>query len=402
MFLDLLPYIKKRELIPFDLMARAFNEASSGFAEDTRRRVADEILATAGDYLPSPFLSAFIKAELLDDEARKIMASRQIFIDRARHLCADLFDILGSTTELDIRFVTQVVEECYHDLPLILSSEHPKVTTKKIMDNLDGLNTSLQLSIKHLKIVERYIDSDYEEHKKSIITTIGSEYTPLNGLYQLKDELRHLIFSIGITKYNHEIGVFPLSASDNRSRTYVVERIYNLVLRFGKPKFVTTPGSDFSLLCALMFEMVTGIADESFAGAIGKFARSELRRKLDGYDAESQRENSDEWIRQYESDNFNGLRERVLSLMDKLKYWKTMLSSRQWSDFDRDQILIRTVDVAEQISKAQQTNGPFLVWADQRSQANREEFSREIQDAEERLLEREIELGRVRRAKRTN
>src|SRR4051812_44096355 len=54
------------------------------------------------------------------------------------------------------------------------------------------------------------------------------------------------------------------------------------------PKLVTTPGSDFSTLCSLLFEAVSGNADEGLAGAINRYARSEDRKRWDREGEEEQ------------------------------------------------------------------------------------------------------------------
>jgi hypothetical protein len=46
-------------------------------------------------------------------------------------------------------------------------------------------------------------------------------------------------------------------------------------------ELVTTPGSQFATLCSLLFEAVSGNADESFSGAINRYARSDDRRLWD-------------------------------------------------------------------------------------------------------------------------
>ena len=173
-------------------------------------------------------------------------------------------------------------------------------------------------------------------------------------------------------------------------------------LYLGKPQFVTTPGSDFAFLCGIIFELATGISEESLAGAINKFARSELRKQLDRNEAEFRKENSDEGIREYEADNFAGVRERIGQLLEEYSFWKGMVASSQWEEFQTMQLNIRTLDVLGQIEKATQDYGPHLVWASQTSEHDRERSWREMEEKDARLLSLEIELGQLRRAKRSD
>ena len=74
----------------------------------------------------------------------------------------------------------------------------------------------------------------------------------------------------------------------------------------------------------------------------------------------------------------------------------------QWEEFQTTQLNLRTLDVLEQIEKATQEYGPHLVWASQISEHDQERSWREMQETDARLLRLEIELGQLRRAKRSD
>jgi hypothetical protein len=224
----------------------------------------------------------------------------------------------------------------------------------------------------------------------------------LSELDQVKDELKQLIFAADIVAYREKIGDEHFIVGDNKARTHIVECAYSLALYLGKPQFVTTPGSDFAFLCGLIFELATGISDESLAGAINKFARSELRKQLDRHEEELCKENSAEGIRELEADNFAQVKERIAQLLGEHSFWNDMAASRQWDEFQTTQLTLRTLDVLKQIVNATQEYGPHLVWASQRSKRDQERFWREMEENDARLLSLEIELGQLRRAKRSD
>lgn len=72
-----------------------------------------------------------------------------------------------------------------------------------------------------------------------------------------------------------------LFLSGNNERTDLVEWIYHMCAMWDGPKLVTTPGSDFATLCSLMLEAVDGSPNESLAGAINRYARSDARKQWD-------------------------------------------------------------------------------------------------------------------------
>ncbi len=211
-----------------------------------------------------------------------------------------------------------------------------------------------------------------------------------------------MIFATDIVIYREKIGDEHFYVGDNKARTHIVECAYSLALYLEKPQFVTTPGSDFAFLCGLIFELATGISDESFAGAINKFARSELRMQLDLHEEELRIENSAEGIREREAENFAAVRERKAQLLKEYGFWKGMEASSQWEEFHATQLALRTLDVLEQIEKTLQEHGPHLVWPSQISERDHEQFWREMEENDARLLRLEIELGQARRAKRAD
>ena len=102
----------------------------------------------------------------------------------------------------------------------------------------------------------------------------------------------------GVLDIMHEIAdIKPkrLFVYGNDQRTNVVEWAYHICTMWDGPKLVTTPGSDFAALCSLLFEAVSGNPEESLAGAINRYARSEDRKQWD-------RDGEDEVAK--EDDNF--------------------------------------------------------------------------------------------------
>jgi hypothetical protein len=383
-------------------MLRALHEVESGMGVSIRRRLANEIMKGAGDYLPFGTLGTFIKADLPDAEAERLISERKRYLERARHLFPSMLKMLQARNYESIRSVLLEIGDCCRDFPIIEQSNHSKKQRKELSQNLDELKCSLEAALRRIEKCNNYVDTEFENHKSAVRRIVNSDYLPLKTLEQVDGELRHLIFSTDIARYKTRIGHDHIYISDNKARTHIVECAYSLCLYLGSPPFVTTPGSEFSFLCSLILELATGKPDESLAGAINKFARSELRKQLDQHEAELRIEGSDEGMREYEEDNFAGVKERLRCLIEQYDFWKDMAASGPWDEFPAEQLKLRTLDVLEQISKATQEHGPFLVWASQFSERDQEQSCRQIEDIEARLLSLEIEIGRLRRAKRSN
>ena len=224
----------------------------------------------------------------------------------------------------------------------------------------------------------------------------------IENLDQFLHELNYVKLAAEVVIYKDKVGEEGLFIGDNKAKTHVVECAYSIAASRGKPKLVTTPGSDFSFLCSLIYELATGVPDASLAGAINRFSRSTSRIQLDSDEAELRWENSDEFKQAREADNFAAVAERIERLSQQLKFWKGALESDGWDEFAKLQLALRVFDVLEQIEAARNEYGPHLVWASQVSEQDHEQRRGEEEEADERLLRTEIELGRLRRERRRN
>jgi hypothetical protein len=162
------------------------------------------------------------------------------------------------------------------------------------------------------------------------------------------------------------------------------------------PKFTTTPGSQFSFLCGLIYEIATGKADESLAGAINRFSSSEDKKRMDMDELENKTENDN-----YESgDNFAEVKNEARRLLKEADLWKRISSSRDWSTEESRLIYLRLKAIVERIEECLNRVGPFLVWAHQPSSVDTSEIWGAVHRRERDLLAREITLGRTRRRAR--
>jgi hypothetical protein len=82
-----------------------------------------------------------------------------------------------------------------------------------------------------------------------------------------------------------------------------VEKTAYICKRFGGPKIVSTPGSDYSSICGIIYEIATGRVDESMQGAIVSFFMGD-RPELCWYETPDDGLSEDEmdvWAAEYEA-----------------------------------------------------------------------------------------------------
>jgi len=397
--LSLLPFVDAGEPIPSDMMLRLMNGVQDGIGSEARRSMANEILSGAGDYLPGRgYLSHFISGKLSRAEADEIIIDRKRYLGRMRHLLPSILRIVGARDERNLRSSLLRIDDCCHDFLIVLRSAHEKKIRKAIRADVGRVRAASSELHAALEKAGRHIDIEYEQHSAVLFDNDQHPSAWDSSVEVLKQLINCLRVAADIALYRDEIGEDGFYVENNKARTHIVECAYSIAIWCGTPSFVTTPGSDFSLLCSLLFELAGGEQDASLAGAINKFARSALRRKLDADEAESRWENSDDCARAHEADNFLYVASNTEKLTHEALFWKTMMESRTWDDVTKFHIGRRLLERLEQIRDARQRHGPYQVWHDPINEGELESFAREARERDAALLELEIEVGRKKRA----
>jgi hypothetical protein len=266
----LIPFIIAEQALSADLLLDALHEIEAGILRNERRRAANSIMEGAGDYLPNYYLSKFIRAEISDAEAIRLISERKVYLERAITLFPTILRLLGASQTDSIRSALLQINDVCFDFPGVAESNHYKKQKKEALLNVTRLRNALMESIHALESTERHVSIEFNHHKRSL----KHAYVPLEDSDQILREMQHLQFAADVVLYKEQCGLEPLILGHNKARTHIVECAYSLSLQFERPKLVTTPGSDFAFLCALIFELATGVADESLAGAINRFAKS--------------------------------------------------------------------------------------------------------------------------------
>ncbi|TIN02610.1 MAG: hypothetical protein E5Y34_06865, partial [Mesorhizobium sp.] len=284
--LELLPFIDTGETIPADVMLRLLNGVDRTGGEP-RRRAANEILGGAGDYLPGRgYLSDFISGKLSQIEAVAIISSRKKYLERMRCLLPSILKILGVREGRNLNSIMLRIDDCCHDFPIVAKSAHEKKVRKAIRTQIRDLAQKLRAVVEK---AERHINHELEQHVAILKDEQQGAPSWRSGVEVVNQQLDWLRVAADIALYRDDVGENGFYVGDNKAKTHIVECAYDMAIRYGLPAFVTTPGSDFSFLCVLLFELAGGGQHASLAGAISKFSRSALRKKLDS-DAEESRQ----------------------------------------------------------------------------------------------------------------
>lgn len=380
------------EDIPHDLLNSAINEITDTYFSKNERIAASQICENTGKHLESWALLDFISAKNTEEEIRSITEKRKKIVARLSVLLPSIIEIFQIFDIGDISSAIHQIYDCVRDYSAIEKSPFSSQQRKKAVQGINSITELAEQLDEALDRASEHIDIEFDNHKRAIARVHEAE-PQFRQIESLRRELMALRFVSRLTLYRDSVGERSFYVGDNKAKTHVVECAYRLALQFGKPALKTTPGSDFSNLCSLIFELATGTPHESLAGAINKFARSPERQEIDQEEKINRYENSDEGIEHYESDNFSSLKARIKSLETEELFWRDMLSSQSWDENSIRQISIRLLDVIEQKQAAMKEHGPFIVWASQMSRTTLDEWREESELHKNKMLSLAIELG---------
>lgn len=396
----LIPYLRSGDRIPHRVVLNALNEASDSRGGDAKRRVAREIWTEAGDYLPGFHLLDFISAKLSDEDCLRAVTERKVIVARMEDLLPAVFSFLGRMEARAVSSIVEQVFDCSIGYQYIERAAYSSQQRKVVLKDVHALVGLLNQIEPMLERSGWHIKGEYEDHKRAMTRIHSRDPSDFASFDELRNEMKSLRLAAEVALVRDSIGDEPFLVGDNKARTHIVEFAYNLALRFGQPSFVTTPGSDFSNLCSFLFELATGVQDESLAGAINRFARSALKARIDREEIEFRDEESDEGIARREADNFAHIKGSLLSLDAYKELWLRILASRSWDTFSEEQIVLRLADIKNEREIAEKTQGPHLVWASQMSPAVHEQHRQKMEDHDRTMLRLAIELGVLTRAQR--
>lgn len=391
---QLRPYIHQEVPFPFALTLQALNFVQAGTIDDRRREAANAIKPGAGDLLPWSALSLFIRAEIDDAEAQRIMVARRAYIERASRILPSVLRLIDVFDVSKMQSILIRLDDCCHDYPLIAASKSSKAKKREIFEIIEKIETLSSELIEYCDKVE-YAHC-YEQHVKVLNSRAENGGIYPNEIDQLAFCLRVLRFTGKVVVADDLFGYSDLSMGGNRSITHIVQCVYEITSMCGGVKFVTTPGSNFSFLCGLVLEMACGASDQGLAGAIGKFSRSSERRGIDQYVREIKYENSDQYIVDVESDNFDSVKSGIKELQAQRKKWERHFLEGKYDPFDLSQILIRIEGCDKKIEELNRRHGPNLVWASQMPRDHLDDFL----DSQADMLDLDIKLGELRRLRR--
>lgn len=363
---DELEHVLRRDELTTEDVRRALATVRHSYKADELLAYATNLIPDA-DLLDGSALRALARADITEEEAAKEIQKNKAFCARLAGLLPSILRLFDSRHNLAGIFL--MIDDCHNDFHVTAVSRRKDRQTREIKE---GLADAIKFSLKAAEAIEnakRLVGTEYQSF---------CEVYFLDGKQQpryLDDLVEQLRMYSGVAEIIDSLidlnppGPFrTLYLSGNDARTTVVEYAYHMCTMWNGPRLVTTPGSQFADLCSLLFEAISGQADEGLSGAINRYARSDERKQ---WDREGEEEVS-------EDDNFLSLKGKMRFAQENLRLYTATARRPTLSEMAKTLLALRLRDEANQYEEAQNTYGPNQVYL---SQMNSEQIATMFTDA---------------------
>ncbi|MGX1743435.1 hypothetical protein ACWIEX_17945 [Bosea sp. NPDC055353] len=353
-------------------------------------RVAESLVPESSKYLPQEHASALTRADITEEHAKREIALQKKFFKRLANLLPSLLRHFRFDQPSEILKALTQIDDCHQDFSIIKKSQRRDKARRLAMQEFSAAQRALTNAAAALSKVDSIASIEYE-HLRS--AHLGERHSGTYRSYGTSDlvhemELCSAAIEICTLRAEQEDEYMPLSGSG--VSTHVVEAAFSLCIWYNGPPLVTTPGSDFSTVCSIIYEIASGCADESLAGAINRFARSEDKQRLLAEQEQTRIENEDTSV----PDNFRAVTSDIARAREDIELYGQLTAIPNLSLTAGMLANSMVRDAEARIDAARRKYGPNLIWA---HQISHEHWER-IETAHQTLKQKAILLGELRRA----
>lgn len=351
------------------------------------------------NYLDRFELRRIIRDELSDGKIAELNSLRAPLFERLALLLPEIARLLGSMDDHALRFfLTRVHSACLDFAGPYFGPRRDK-KLNQVRRTLENSRDAVNAALIELDSAKQHIDIDFDD---ALTARLEFEQgnSPEDAHFRSRLSFELLVQHLEVLQGVIDHKIVDLKRGGPAARFYgsstkadLVECAYDLHRVCGGPPLVTTPGSDFSYICGLLFEIATGKSDESLAGTINRFARSSDRAEQDEYERDVEAEE----VAIANNDNFHGRTSRRKYLLDRVQQLLDLSSVEGLSALGRKALDYQIESLRRENSKLEEEFGPFIAWVSQEPPAKREAWRIEHEATEERLRDAEISIGEMRR-----
>jgi len=355
----------------------------------------NSILEGAGTYLClQGGFALLLRAEAEEKTMAVDVAFQKETVERLQCLIPEVIRLLRVQNPNRASIVLHIVHDACADYRHVQNRGRQEANRKRITKKIERLKKHVHELCELLEDDDVFHGTDFESAYALYRERVHHDSEETRSFWELKNMLNFFSWHLDLEIHRAKTKPETVYVPDNQAKTHLVDAAYGLVLDSGFPRLVTTPGSDFGYLCSLLYEIATGTADESLAGAINRYARSKARAEADQHVIEY----GEDWERARNEDNFFDVKQSAVNAEKRVRELTAEFSDAKLSKEARMLIRMELEKLTELIENQHMLHGPFVVWA---SQINRD-WQAELSEIEEitaaqRALD--IKLGKYRRSK---
>ena len=325
--------------------------------DDHAIEAGNSFLPSAGDFLFWD-LRFFIKAEISNDTALAIINHRKAIIRRLCLIFPTILDLLEVADDEATQRILNQVYDVAVDFEAVSENRKRAYNFKRIRKKIDRLQSLVKDLNPFFNDHEISFGYEFEEFYRNYKTRVHKDINTSISIDEFQKQFEIFAAYLEIFSLRFDNGEDAAFIRDSKATTYIVENAYDITNWHNGPAFVTTPGSDFSFICSLIFEVATGISNESLAGAINRFARSEEKAEIDREEQKRRAEESDD-------DNFLLIKEKSQKLRSEIVQLSKEMENETISMEAKLLIACTLEEKLEAYKSNENAVGPFIVWASQ-------------------------------------
>lgn len=352
--------------------------------------VAESLVPGSAEFLREEHISALARADITKKYAESEIANQKIFFKRLSNLIPGLLKYFRFDQPSDVIHVLARIDDCHRDFSIIEKAQRRDKARRLAMRELSSAKRAMDNAATALSRIDHIVSMDYERLRSAHIRERNARSFSISGASDMVYEIELCSAAIEICAWQAEQKEDYLSLSNSGTSTHIVESAFALSIWYNGPSLVTTPGSDFSAVCSIIYEIASGRADESLAGAINRFARSEDRQRFLAEEEQFRIENEDTSV----PDNFRAVTSDIAHAREDIELYGRLSANPNLSPTARMLANSTVRDAEARIEAASKKYGPNLLWAHQMPNEHWES----VEAVRQTLKQKAILLGELRRA----
>ncbi|HEY5794362.1 MAG TPA: hypothetical protein VIU82_05055 [Bosea sp. (in: a-proteobacteria)] len=353
-------------------------------------RVAESLVPGSAEFLREEHVSALARAEITEEQVKREIAAQKLFFKRLAPLLPGLLRHFRFDQPSEVLEALARIDDCHRDFSIIEKAQRRDKARRLAVQKLSAAKRAMDKAATALSRVDSIVSMDYERLRSAHLRARKARSFSISGTSDMVHEIELCSAAIEVCAWRAEQEDDYLILSNSGTSTHVVEAAFALSIWYNGPPLVTTPGSDFSAVCSIIYEIASGCADESLAGAINRFARSEDKQRFLAEEEQLRIENEDTSV----PDNFRAVTSDIARAREDIELYGQLAAMPSLSLTAGMLANSMVRDAEARINAARRKYGPNLLWAHQIPHEHWES----VETARQALKQKAILLGELRRA----